>query len=115
MPWSITIARIAGSEIRIHLTFLILLAWIAIAEYLEGGAAAALDAFSFVIAVFACVVLHELGHALAARRYGITTPDITLLPIGGLARLSRHARQARRGDRDRGRRPAGQRRHRRSS
>lgn len=89
MPWSITIGRVAGSEIRIHLTFLILLAWIAIAQYMQGGGAAAIDGVLFVIAVFACVVLHELGHAVAARRYGITTPDITLLPIGGLARLSR--------------------------
>jgi stage IV sporulation protein FB len=89
MSWSITIARIAGSEIRIHLTFLILLAWIGIAQYMAGGADAALDSIAFVIAVFACVALHELGHALAARRYGISTPDITLLPIGGLARLSR--------------------------
>ncbi|HUG63098.1 MAG TPA: site-2 protease family protein [Methylomirabilota bacterium] len=89
MTWSITVGRIAGSEIRIHLTFLILLAWIGIAQYLQGGAAAALDSVLFVIAIFACVVLHELGHAIAARRYGITTPDITLLPIGGLARLSR--------------------------
>ncbi len=89
MSWSITIARIAGSEIRIHLTFLILLAWFAVAGYMEGGAAAALDTVLFVVAVFACVVLHELGHAIAARRYGITTPDITLWPIGGIARLSR--------------------------
>ena len=89
MSWSITIARIAGSEIRIHLTFLLLLAWIAIAQYSAGGASAAVDTVLFVIAVFTCVVLHELGHALAARRYGIATPDITLLPIGGLARLSR--------------------------
>ncbi|MEX0852295.1 MAG: site-2 protease family protein, partial [Bauldia sp.] len=89
MPWSITVARVAGSEIRVHLTFLILLAWIGIAQYAAGGAAAALDAVLFIVAVFACVVLHELGHAVAARRYGITTPDITLLPIGGLARLSR--------------------------
>jgi Zn-dependent protease/CBS domain-containing protein len=89
MSWSITIARIAGSEIRIHLTFLILLAWIGIAQYLAGGAGAALDSIAFVVAVFACVALHELGHAMAARRYGISTPDITLLPIGGLARLSR--------------------------
>jgi Zn-dependent protease/CBS domain-containing protein len=89
LTWSIAIGRIAGSEIRIHLTFLILLAWIAIAQYLQGGQQAAIDAVLFVIAIFACVVLHELGHAVAARRYGITTPDITLLPIGGLARLSR--------------------------
>jgi Zn-dependent protease/CBS domain-containing protein len=89
MSWSVTIGRVGGSEIRIHLTFLILLAWIGIAQYLQGGAAAAVDGIAFIIAVFACVVLHELGHALAARRYGIATPDITLLPIGGLARLSR--------------------------
>jgi len=89
MSWSITIARVAGSEIRIHLTFLLLLAWIGIAQYLAGGADAAVDTILFVVAVFACVALHELGHALAARRYGISTPDITLLPIGGLARLSR--------------------------
>ena len=89
MSWSITIARVAGSEIRIHVTFLILLAWIGLAEYSSGGAAAAVDAVVFIIAIFACVVLHELGHAIAARRYGISTPDITLLPIGGLARLSR--------------------------
>lgn len=95
MPWSLTIARIAGSEIRIHATFLILLAWIGIAGYVDGGAPAALDAVLFLIAVFTCVALHELGHALAARRYGIATPDITLLPIGGLARLSR-IRSARR-------------------
>ena len=89
MSWSITIGRIAGREIRIHLTFLILLAWIGFAEYLQGGSAAAIEGVAFIVAVFACVTLHELGHALAARRYGITTPDITLLPIGGLARLSR--------------------------
>jgi stage IV sporulation protein FB len=89
MAWSITIARVAGSEIRIHLTFLILLAWIAVSAYFAGGPATAVDTTLFVVAVFACVVLHELGHAVTARRYGITTPDITLLPIGGLARLSR--------------------------
>ena len=83
MSWSITICAVAGSEIRIHLTFLILLAWIGFAEYSSGGAAAAVDGVLFIIAIFACVLLHELGHALAARRYGITTPDITLLPIGG--------------------------------
>jgi stage IV sporulation protein FB len=89
MSWSITVARIAGSEIRIHLTFLIFLAWIAFAAYASGGRDAAIATVAFIVAVFACVLLHELGHAIAARRYGIATPDITLLPIGGLARLSR--------------------------
>src|SRR5262245_27974868 len=89
MRWSVTIARVAGSEVRIHITFLLLIAWIGIASYRSGGADAAVDSVLFVIAVFACVALHELGHALAARRYGIPTRDIILFPIGGLARLSR--------------------------
>lgn len=89
MQWSFPIAKVAGSEIRIHLTFFLLLLWIGIAHFQAGGAAAATEGVLFIIAVFACVVLHELGHALAARRYGIVTPRITLLPIGGVAELER--------------------------
>lgn len=89
MSWSITLFRAAGSDVRIHFTFFLLLAWFAYAGYSAAGWTGAFDATLFIVAVFACVVLHEFGHALAARRYGITTPDITLLPIGGLARLSR--------------------------
>jgi len=89
MRWSFPIAKVAGSEIRIHLTFFLLLAWFGIAHYQQGGWPAAADGLVYIIAVFACVVLHELGHAVAARRYGIRTPRITLLPIGGLAELER--------------------------
>lgn len=89
MSWSFTIARVAGTEVRMHVTFLILLAWIGIANYLAAGGAAAAEAVLFILAVFACVVLHELGHAVTAGYFGIKTADITLLPIGGLARLSR--------------------------
>jgi stage IV sporulation protein FB len=89
MAWSFPIARLFGSEIRIHVTFFLLLAWIAISHYQQGGAQAAVEGVVFIVALFACVVAHEFGHALAARRYGIRTPDITLLPIGGLARLER--------------------------
>lgn len=89
MKWSFPIGRIAGSELRIHLTFFLLLLWIGIVAYRSGGTAAAVDGIAFIVAVFACVVLHELGHALAARRYGIRTPRITLLPIGGVAELER--------------------------
>ncbi|MEM8796886.1 MAG: site-2 protease family protein [Pseudomonadota bacterium] len=88
MAWSFKIARVAGSDIRIHVTFFLLLIWIGLIQA-DQGAEAALEGVVFVIAIFTCVVLHELGHALAARRYGIRTPDITLLPIGGLARLER--------------------------
>ena len=89
MSWSFPIARLFGSEIRIHVTFFLLLAWIGVARYVEGGAPAAAGGILLIILIFACVVAHEFGHALAARRYGIQTPDITLLPIGGLARLER--------------------------
>jgi Zn-dependent protease/CBS domain-containing protein len=80
MSWSIPILRIAGIQLRIHITFLLLIAWIAI-----GSTSAAI----FVLLLFVCVVLHEFGHAIAAKGYGINTPDITLLPIGGVARLER--------------------------
>ena len=89
MTWSFPIGRVLGSELRIHATFFLLLAWVGAAAYASGGPEAALVNVAFVCAIFVCVILHEFGHALAARRYGITTPDITLLPIGGLARLER--------------------------
>jgi len=89
MTWSFPIGRLLGSELRVHVTFFLLLAWIGISHYLQGGATAALEGLVFILALFACVIAHEYGHALAARRYGIATPDITLLPIGGLARLER--------------------------
>ena len=80
MSWSIPIIRIAGIQLRIHVTFLLLIVWVAL-----GSASSAV----FVLLLFLCVVLHEFGHAFAAKAYGINTPDITLLPIGGVARLER--------------------------
>jgi Zn-dependent protease/CBS domain-containing protein len=89
MRWSFHIARIAGIDVKLHGTFLLLLAWIGFVFYRQGGSAAAIEGILFVLLIFVCVVLHEFGHAAAARRYGIKTHDITLLPIGGLARLER--------------------------
>lgn len=89
MTWSFSIGRLFGSDVRVHVTFFLLLAWIGVATYSDGGLPAAIENIVFVIALFACVLAHEFGHALAARRYGIATPDITLLPIGGLARLEK--------------------------
>lgn len=89
MSWSFSIGRLFGSELRVHVTFFLLLAWVGYAAYAEAGWSGALENVLFVIALFACVVAHEFGHALTARRYGIKTPDITLLPIGGLARLEK--------------------------
>jgi Zn-dependent protease/CBS domain-containing protein len=86
--WSWTIGRIAGIDIQVHATFLLLLAWVAYAQYQSvGTTSAALSGVVFMLAVFASVVLHELGHALTAAHYGVKTRAILLLPIGGVAQL----------------------------
>ena len=90
MGWSFRIGRLAGIDIFVHFTFLILLGFIGLGGYLRtGDPLVGLVGLGMILAVFGIVVLHELGHALAARYYGIPTKDITLLPIGGVARLQR--------------------------
>lgn len=90
MRWSWRIGKLAGIGIYVHATFLLLILFILFVNWHEGKSlAAATEGVLFILAIFACIVLHELGHALAARHYGIRTRDITLLPIGGLARLER--------------------------
>ncbi|MEM9782405.1 MAG: site-2 protease family protein [Pseudomonadota bacterium] len=89
MSWSTKILQLGDTALRVHMTFFLLLAWIAFTRYQAGGLDAALDGVVFVLLVFTCVILHELGHVIAAQLYGIRTPDITVLPIGGLARLER--------------------------
>ncbi len=89
MPWSITVGRFGGTAVKIHITFLLFLAWIAFSAWGREGWKSALDATLFIVLIFACVVLHEFGHILAARRYGIQSPEVTLLPIGGVASMPR--------------------------
>ncbi len=89
VTWSYRIARIAGTDIKVHATFLLLLAWYGLAAWRSGGAWAAVDGVLFLLALFLCVLLHEFGHIRMARRFGVRTPDVILLPIGGVARLER--------------------------
>ena len=89
MGWSIKLFDVGSTAVRIHMTFFLLLVWIGAIHWARGGAGEALDGIIFIVLLFASVVLHEFGHVLAARRYGINTPEITLLPIGGVASLER--------------------------
>ncbi len=86
--WSIRIAKVSGIPIRLHFTFILLLAFIAISGWGRGGPQQA----GFLIGVFTCVVLHELGHSLVAQRYGYTVRDIVLYPIGGVASIEQTPR-----------------------
>jgi Zn-dependent protease len=90
LGWSIRLGSLLGVPVFVHWTFLLLVGWLMAGPFMAGApnpVAAGLRAGGFVLAVFGCVLLHEMGHALAARRYGIRTRDIVLLPIGGVARL----------------------------
>jgi Zn-dependent protease/CBS domain-containing protein len=89
MSWSVNIGSIAGTAIRIHVTFLLFLIWIFAAGWASGGVEDALNSLIFMVLLFACVLAHEFGHIFTARAFGVATPDVTLLPIGGVARLER--------------------------
>ncbi len=89
MSWSLNIGSVAGTAVRIHVTFLLLLAWIFGVNYVSGGPQAAWNGLLFIVLLFLCVLLHEFGHIFAARGFGIRTPDVILLPIGGVSRLER--------------------------
>ncbi len=85
--WSLSIGSVKGTEIRVHFTFLLFIMWLGTALYAQGGPQTAANGLAFILLLFACVVLHEFGHILMARRFGIGTRDVVLLPIGGMSRL----------------------------
>lgn len=90
MRWSWKIGKLAGIDLYVHATFFLLILWVVVLHWIEGRTVqAVVSGVVFIVALFACVVLHEFGHALTARHYGIPTKDITLLPIGGVSRFER--------------------------
>ncbi len=90
MKWQWKLARIAGIDVYMHATFLLLIGWMAFTYWTEQQSLAAVfSGVFFILLLFVFVVMHEYGHALTARKYGIKTRDITLYPIGGVARLER--------------------------
>jgi Zn-dependent protease/CBS domain-containing protein len=89
MSWSLNIGTISGTAVRVHITFLLFLGWIFAANWATGGSQAAWQSLAFLLLLFACVVAHEFGHIFTARAFGVSTPDVVLLPIGGVARLER--------------------------
>jgi Zn-dependent protease/CBS domain-containing protein len=89
MGWSLKIGSVAGTAVRIHVTFVLFLAWIFGVSYVSGGPQQAWSGLLFLVLLFLCVLLHEFGHIFTARAFGVSTPDVILLPIGGVARLER--------------------------
>jgi stage IV sporulation protein FB len=89
MSWSLNIGKVAGTVVRLHITFVLFLAWIFVSNYASSGATVAWNSLLFVVLLFLCVLLHEFGHIFTARAFGVMTPYVTLLPIGGVAQLER--------------------------
>src|SRR5882757_9155424 len=91
LSWSIRLFRIFGIQLAVHATFFLLLGYIAWSGWTDAvaqgfpGISGALLNSAYLLIFFVCVVLHELGHALTARRFGVGVPRILLLPIGGMA------------------------------
>jgi Zn-dependent protease/CBS domain-containing protein len=89
MSGSIKLFEVGGTAVRLHPTFFLLLLWIGAVYWIRGGPQEAIGGVIFIAILFVCVLLHEFGHVWMAKQYGIRTPDVTLLPIGGVASMER--------------------------
>ena len=95
MKWSIHLFRLFGIRLELHVTFVLLVLWVVISSLLNDGMAVIPERLLGLFIIFTCVVLHELGHCLTARRVCIEVPRILLTPIGGIAQFSRMPREPR--------------------
>lgn len=93
LGWSINLCKVFGIQLAVHASFVLLLAYWGYQGWLEGGVVGMGWSVGLIVLFFACVILHELGHSLTARRYGINVPRIMLLPIGGMAEFERIPRK----------------------
>lgn len=89
MKWSFKIGTFFGIPLKVHITFWLLLLFVGLSANKQGGLRAGIHGVVLVILLFACVVLHELGHSLIAQHFGIGVRDIILLPIGGVSQMER--------------------------
>jgi Zn-dependent protease len=93
LGWSINLFRVFGIQLAVHASFVLLLAYWGYQGWLEGGVLGMAWSVGLIVLFFVCVILHELGHSLTAKRYGINVPRIMLLPIGGMAEMDRIPRK----------------------
>ena len=93
LGWSINLFRVFGIQLAVHASFVLLLAYYGYDGWKDGGVIGMCWSIGLIVLFFVCVVLHELGHSLTARRYGVRVPRILLLPIGGMAEFDRIPRK----------------------
>jgi Zn-dependent protease len=93
LGWSINLFKVFGIQLAVHASFVLLLAYYGYEGWVEGGGPGLLWSVGVIVLFFVCVILHELGHSLTARRYGVRTARILLLPIGGMAELEQIPRR----------------------
>src|SRR5471032_1711584 len=93
LGWSINLFRVFGIQLAVHASFLLLLAYYGYDGWKDGGLIGLWWSLGLIVLFFVCVILHELGHSLTARRFGVQVPRILLLPIGGMAEFDRIPRK----------------------
>jgi Zn-dependent protease/CBS domain-containing protein len=89
MGWSFPVGRVLGISVRLHVTFVLLLGFIGYGGFIQAGPSGAIWSLAWLCSIFACIVLHELGHSVVAQQLDVQVKSITLLPIGGVAALRR--------------------------